>query len=222
MNAFRPSEPVSGPERVLIIDDHPVVAEGWGRIIRDRIPCEIQSAATVLEGWRAWRRDRPGMIVVDLTIGDNKTAGIKLIERFRRVDPAVAILVFTMHTSPILARRALQAGAQGIINKDSPAEEICEAFDEVARGGHYVDSRFARQIALLDVRGGASGRPRLTGRELEILGMITEGLSYRQIADRACVSYKTVSNVSLILRSKLGATSLADLVVKGIRYFEGI
>ena len=62
---------------------------------------------------------------------------------------------------------------------------------------------------------------RLTPREEEILGMISEGLSYRDIADRACISYKTVSNVSLVLKDKLGASNLADLVVRGIRYFEG-
>lgn len=77
------------------------------------------------------------------------------------------------------------------------------------------------QIALLNVSRPGAGAPRLTGREEEILGMITEGMSYRDVADRACISYKTVSNVSLVLKDKLGAANLADLVVKGIRYFEG-
>jgi len=160
-------------------------------------------------------------MVVALSIGKNKMAGIRLIERLRRVDPGLPILVFTMHRSPVLARRALMFGANGIINKDSPPAEICEAFAQVARGGNYVDSRLAMQIALLNVSRPGASAPRLTGREEEILGMITEGMSYRDIADRACISYKTVSNVSLVLKDKLGATNLADLVVKGIRYFEG-
>ncbi len=209
------------PLQILIVDDHPVVAEGWGRIIRTKVACDIASAASASEGWRAWRQSRPNLMVVDLSIGKNKSAGIRLIERLRRVDPDLPILVFTMHRSPVLARRTLMTGANGIINKDSPPEEICDAFAEVARGGNYVDTRLAMQIALLSVARPGASAPRLTGREEEILGMISEGMSYRDIADRACISYKTVSNVSLVLKDKLGASNLADLVVKGIRYFEG-
>ncbi|MBL3569766.1 DNA-binding response regulator [Rhodovulum sulfidophilum] len=206
--------------KVLIVDDHPVVAEGWGRIVRGRMPCEILCAATALEGWRLWRSERPDLVVVDLTLGEGKTAGLKLIERLRRADRRLPILVFTMHTSAVLARRALNSGAHGIINKDSPPRDICFAFEEVAAGRHHVGAHFARKIALMEVTGGGA-RVHLTGREEEILGLIAEGLSYREIASRACISYKTVSNVSLILKSKLGASSLGDLVVKAIRYFEG-
>lgn len=209
------------PLHILIVDDHPVVAEGWGRIVKTRTPCEITSAATATEGWRAWRQRRPDLMVIDLTIGKNKIAGIRMIERLRTVDPDLPILVFTMHRSPVLGRRALQTGANGIINKDSPPGEICDAFAQVARGGNYVDSRLATQIALMNVQRPGNAAIRLTAREEEILGMISEGLSYRDIADRACISYKTVSNVSLVLKDKLGASNLADLVVRGIRYFEG-
>lgn len=224
MTAAQTSRPDAGERarRIVIIDDHPVVVEGWGRIIRARLPCEIVAASTALEGWRAWRAQRPDLMVVDLTLGDNKIAGIKLIDRLRMLDPDLPILVFTMHRSPVLARRALHAGANGIINKDSPSDEIMTALTEVLAGGNYVESRLATQIALMNVPGKRSTGARLTAREEEILGMIAEGMSYREIADRACISYKTVSNVSLVLREKLGATSLSDLVVKAIRYFEGL
>ena len=138
----------TAPLQILIVDDHPVVAEGWGRIIRSRVSCDIASAASASEGWRAWRQARPNLMVIDLSMGKNKIAGIRLIERLRRVDPDLPILVFTMHRSPVLARRALTSGANGVINKDSPPSEICDAFAEVARGGNYVDARLAMQIAL--------------------------------------------------------------------------
>ncbi len=215
-----PKEPP--PRRILVIDDHPVVAEGWGRIIRGFMPCEILTAATALEGWRAWRNERPDMIVVDLTLGDNKVAGIKLTSRLRSMDSATPILVFTMHRSAVFAMRALQVGANGFIHKDSPADEICAAFQEVSRGGYYVDNRLAKQITLMSVHGAAGeAQHRLTSREEEILSMIAEGLTYQEIAERACISYKTVSNVTLTLKEKLGAKSLVELVVKAIRYFEG-
>lgn len=208
--------------RALIIDDHPVVVEGWERILRLNFPCEVSTAASVIEGWRSWRSNRPDIIVADLTFGDQKVGGIKLIGRIRRLDPGIPILVFTMHRSPILARRALESGANGIVNKDASPGEVCTAMSLVIRGENYLDPRLATQIALMNVPGARSKTgTRLTPREEEILGMITDGMSYRDIADRACISYKTVSNVSLALKEKLGATSIADLVVKGLRYFEG-
>ena len=216
------ADPAAASRRVLLIDDHPVVAEGWGRILRSSAPCEILTAATALEGWRLWRHERPHMVVVDLTLGDNKIAGIKLTARLRAVDSTTPILVFTMHRSAVFAMRALQVGANGFIHKDSPPEEICAAFAEVARGGYYVDSRLAKQITLMSVHGATGdARRRLTSREEEILSMIAEGLTYQEIAERACLSYKTVTNVTLTLKEKLGAKSLVDLVVRSIRYFEG-
>ncbi len=221
MNAhvsFAPTR--SRPCRVVIMDDHPVVAEGWNRIVHDAMPCEVIPTATPLQAFRAWRRERPDVLVIDLSVGDAKIAGVRLIERLRRAGASQPILVFTMHRSPIIARRALQAGCNGLINKDSPAQEICQAFSEVARGGNYVSADMARKIALMNQPGMFTAKPRLTPREEHILRGIAEGLSYRDIAERAQISYKTVSNVSMTLKDKLGATGFADLVGKGIRYFD--
>ena len=208
------------PLRVLIVDDHPVVAEGWERITRGRLDCEVISAATPSQAWRAWRREAPDLIVADLTMGDSKLAGIRLIQRLRAAGARLPVLVFTMHRSPIIARRALQAGCNGIIMKDSPSDEICEALREVARGGDYVPAALARKIALMERPGGGGAQARLTPREQDILRAIADGLSYREIAERAGISYKTVSNVSQTLRDKLAAQSFADLVVKAIRHFD--
>ena len=212
--------PDAAPLRVLIVDDHPVVAEGWERITRGRLDCTVIAAATPSQAWRAWRQDAPDVIVADLTMGDSKLAGIRLIQRLRAAGATLPVLVFTMHRSPIIARRALQAGCNGIIMKDSPSDEICEALREVAGGGDYVPADLARKIALMARPGGIDAGPRLTPREQDILRAIAEGLSYREIAERAGISYKTVSNVSQTLRDKLSAQSFADLVVKAIRHFE--
>lgn len=208
------------PLRVLIVDDHPVVAEGWEWITRGRLDCQVIAAATPSQGWRAWRRQAPDVIVVDLTMGEAKLAGARLIQRLRAAGATQPILVFTMHRSPLVARRALQAGCNGIIMKDSPSDEICEALRAVAGGGDYVPADLARRIALLERPGATPPRPRLTPRELDILRAIAEGLSYREIAERANISYKTVSNVSQTLKDKLSAQSFADLVVKAIRHLE--
>lgn len=215
-----PTPTPSAPLRVLIVDDHPVVAEGWEWITRGRLECDVIAAATPSQGWRAWRHQAPDVIVMDLTMGEAKLAGVRLIERLRAVGAGQPILVFTMHRSPIIARRALQAGCNGIIMKDSPSDDICEALHTVAKGGNYVPADLARKIALMERPGAMPARPRLTPRELNILHAIAEGLSYREIAERANISYKTVSNVSQTLKDKLSAQSFADLVVKAIRHLE--
>lgn len=212
----------TAPCRVVVLDDHPVVAEGWGRIIGGAMPCEVILAATPLQAFRAWRHEKPDAMVVDLTIGEQKIAGIHLIARLRRAGAKLPILVFTMHRSPIIARRALQAGCNGLINKDSPSDEIAQAFVDVVRGGSYVSTDMARKIALMNQPGMFTARPRLTPREEHILRGIAEGLSYREIAERAQISYKTVSNVSMTLKDKLGASTFADMVGKAIRYFDEI
>lgn len=206
--------------RVLIVDDHPVVAEGWDRITRGRLDCEVIAAATPSQAWRAWRDQAPDVIVADLTMGESKLAGLRLIRRLRAAGATLPVLVFTMHSSPIIARRALQAGCNGIIMKDSPSDEICQALRDVASGGDYVPAALARKIALMERPGNAEAPARLTPREHEILRAIADGLSYREIAERSGISYKTVSNVAQTLRDKLAAQGFADLVVKAIRHFD--
>ncbi|WP_374633564.1 response regulator [Paracoccus sp. (in: a-proteobacteria)] len=222
MNAAPPLSTATdnAPLRVLIVDDHPVVAEGWERITRGRLDCQVIAAATPSQAWRAWRSEAPDVIVADLTMGERKLAGIRLIQRLRAAGATLPVLVFTMHRSPIIARRALQAGCNGIIMKDSPSDEICEALRAVTQGDDYVPADVARKIALMARPGGFDAAPRLTPREQDILRAIADGLSYREIAERAGISYKTVSNVSQTLRDKLSAQSFADLVVKAIRHFD--
>ncbi|MEQ9607548.1 MAG: response regulator transcription factor [Kiloniellaceae bacterium] len=205
---------------VLIIDDHPVVAEGWGRIARSCGACHVITAGTPLEGLRAYRSERPDLLVLDLSFGDNKMAGVRLLQRLRKYDTQTPILVFSMHRSPIIARRAFEAGCNGFVNKDSAPEEIHAAFVSISKGGSYISPALATQIAFLNRPNSPQAEHRLTPRELEILGLLAEGRSYREIADRICISYKTVANVSTSLREKLQASSMADLVVKAIDYFE--
>jgi two-component system invasion response regulator UvrY len=205
--------------KILIVDDHPVVAEGWDRIARLSGACEVLAARTPLAALRLYREARPDILVVDLSFGDNRTAGLKLISRLRRHDPETPVLVFSMHRSPIIARRALEAGCNGFVNKDAPTDEIHAAFCSVSRGDFYISAPIATQIALLNRPEPGRKALQLTTRETEILGLLSEGKSYREIGDAACISYKTVTNTCYALKAKLGAHSMPDLVVKAIEYF---
>lgn len=207
--------------KILVIDDHPVVAEGWSRIARVVPDCEVIFASTPQAALRIARRTPPHMLVVDLSFGEDRLAGAKLIARLRKYEERMPILVFSMHRSPVIVRQALQAGANGYVNKDAPTEEIQEAFKTVFRGKRYLAPEIATRLAFLDMpdNGGQAG-PQLTPRETEILAQIAAGKSYREIAATSFLSYKTVLNIGHSLRGKLGANSLPDLVIKAAAHFE--
>lgn len=207
--------------KILIVDDHPVVAEGWSRITRGVPDCEVLFAASPAAALRLSRRTPPDMLVIDLSFGEDRLAGAKLIARLRKYEERLPILVFSMHRSPVIVREALKAGANGYVNKDAPTEEIQAAFHAVFRGKRYLAADIATRLAFLDVpEAGGAAAPRLTPRETEILAQIATGKSYREIAEISFLSYKTVLNIGHSLRGKLGASSLPDLVIKAAAHFE--
>lgn len=207
--------------RILVVDDHPVVAEGWNRIVRCVSGSEVVFAATPLAALRESRKAMPQMLVADISFGEDRLAGVKFISRVRRHDRRLPILVFSMHRGPVIVRQALQAGANGFVNKDAAPEEIQTAFLSVLRGGRYLAADMAQRLAFLDMPDpDAPPLPSLSRRETEILALIAAGRSYREIAEQSFLSYKTVLNAGHALRSKLGASSLPDLVVKAAQHFE--
>ena len=206
--------------RLLVVDDHPVVAEGWSRITRGLVDCEVLFAPSPAAALRICRRTPPDMLIVDLSFGEDRLAGAKLIARLRRYEARAPILVFSMHRGPVVIREALRAGANGYVNKDAALEEIQEAFYAVFRGKNYLAPEIATKLAFLDVPE-AGTATRLTPRETEILAQIAAGRSYREIAAASFLSYKTVLNIGHALRGKLGANSLPDLVIKAAAHLEG-
>lgn len=206
--------------RVLVVDDHPVVAEGWERIVRHTTGCEVISAPSPLAALRVMRGAPVDVLVVDLSFGERRLAGARFIARLRRHDKRMPVLVFSMHRGPIMVRQALKAGANGFVNKDAPPEEILAAFVAVSKGGRYLTPDMATELAFGD-HGKPEGTltPKLSAREIEVLGYIIAGKSYREIAGLSFLSYKTVLNLGYSLRSKLEAGSLPELVVKGAAYF---
>lgn len=207
--------------RIIVVDDHPVVAEGWSRVTRHLSDCEIVYTATPLRAFQVSREKPPDLLVVDLSFGDERLAGIKYISRLRLYDRRVPVLVFSMHRSAVLVREAFRAGANGFVNKDASPEDISTAFTTVLAGGRYLAPDIATRLAFLDLSTPGEPAPAaLTAREVEVLSLIATGKSYREIAQISCVSYKTVLNIGHALRTKLSANSLPDLVVKAVEFFE--
>ena len=197
--------------RALVIDDHPIVLQGCRSILLEAGFAEVLEAATPLAGYQLYRRRRPNLLVVDLAIRGEGLAGLSFIRRLRRHDESTPVLVLSMHGDPIIARRALNVGATGFVAKDAGPRTFLEAVEKVRRNQPYIGHEMAVQVALLGSRS-RKDETDLTARELQTLALLGEGKAYAQIADDLGVSYKTVANTCSILKDKLKATTLQDLV----------
>ena len=134
---------------VLIIDDHPIVLQAWRRMLQDAGVTDICDARDVASGYRLFRRRQPGFVIVDLSMQGRGLGGLPLIKRIRAYDPRTRILVFSMHSDPVIVSRALKAGAAGYILKDTASKDLLEAFQKVRAGGHYLGAELAMQVALV-------------------------------------------------------------------------
>jgi DNA-binding NarL/FixJ family response regulator len=142
----------------------------------------------------------------------NGLAGLPLIQRIKAHDPRTRILVFSMHSDPIIIARALRAGASGYLLKDTSPRELVEAFEKVRAGAHYLSGKLAMQVALVGTGARRDPLSDLTPRELQMLALLAEGKSYGRICDELAVSYKTVVNTCSQLKRKLNAENLPDLI----------
>ena len=198
--------------RVLVIDDHPIVLQGCRRMLEDAGVATVLEARDVASGYRLYRRHHPDVVIVDLAINGSGLAGLLLIRHINAHDPRTRILVFSMHSDPIIVARALEAGATGYVLKDTSSEDLMEAFDTVRAGTPYLSNELAMRVALVRTPARQNPLAELTPRELQTLSLLAEGKPYGRIAEELNVSYKTVVNVSSQLKQKLDARNLPELI----------
>ena len=197
---------------VLIVDDHPIVLQGCRRMLQSVGVDRIIEARDTTSGYQLFDNHSPDVVIVDLGLQDNGLGGLELIRRIRADDFNVRILVFSMHSDPVIVARALQAGATGYVVKDTSPEAIMEAFQKVRAGKRYLSDDLAMQVAFANTSGQQSPLSELTPRELQTLSLLAEGKPYTRIAEELNVSYKTVVNLSSQLKQKLDAESLPELI----------
>jgi two-component system invasion response regulator UvrY len=202
--------------KILIVDDHPIVRSGLRRLLAAEPGIAIREAASGKEALSVFKEARPDLVVLDL--GLPGIGGLEVIGRLRLEEPAVRILVLSMHHEAIYVTRALQAGAAGYVSKNAPPEQVLEAIRSIAAGDNYIEHEIAQELALMNLRTPALPLTELSRRDIEILRLLGEGSSLLQIADTMGVSYKTVANNCTQIKAKLGATRTADLVRIAIRH----
>jgi DNA-binding NarL/FixJ family response regulator len=206
---------------ILLVDDHPIVLQGCRRLLEDAGLDEVLDARDLVSGYRLYRRKCPELVIVDLAMQGHGLAGLILIRRIRAQDARTRILVFSMHSDPVIVKRALEAGASGYLLKDTGPDELIKAVETVRAGMPYLSDGLAMQVALLGTGTHRDPLADLTPRELQTLTLLAEGKPYGRIAGELNVSYKTVVNACSELKHKLGVSSLPELIRAAVHLVAG-
>jgi two-component system, NarL family, invasion response regulator UvrY len=196
--------------KILIVDDHPIVRAGLRRLLGGDARHELREAGDGKMALGIAKDYRPELVILDLNLPG--TGGLELIKRLRIEDPDIRILVLSMHDDAIFALRALQAGALGYVSKNASPREILDGVHRVGGGQSYIGQELAQELAVLNVRSPSHPLTDLSRRDLEILRLLGDGRSLRQIADALGLSYKTVANNSAQIKAKLGVQRTAELI----------
>ena len=210
-------------QRILIVDDHPIVREGLTTIINeqtDLVVCgEAEDAQTALE---AVGTLRPDLMIVDISLkGIN---GIELVKLIQRRYEKIPILVLSMHDESLYVERVLRAGARGYIMKQEGTEKVVTAIHKILGGDIYVSEAMRKKL----LRTFQKSQPetsgpsveRLSDRELEVFRLIGQGYGTRQIADTLHVSVKTVNTYRQHIKEKLKFETGSELLRHAIQWVQ--
>jgi two-component system invasion response regulator UvrY len=197
--------------RILLIDDHAVVREGYRRLIEKHAGIEVVAEADcAASGYQAFKMSKPDVVVTDISMPGR--GGIDLVRQIRQLDSTAQILIFSMHASATYAQQAFRAGARGYVTKSSPPEILVSAIRDIYAGRLALCAEINQAIATSSLRDAVSAVDQLSPREFEILRMILDARSTQQIASAFNLSPKTVANYHSEIKSKLGVRSDIELV----------
>ena len=196
--------------RVLIVDDHPIVASGCRALLAGEGEIMLSEASDAESGERVFASEHPDICVIDINLPT--VSGFELARRILARDANARIIMFSMNDDPIFAARAIEVGAKGYVSKSGDPRDLVEAIRQVGQGGTYLPTAIAQSIAFAGPAFAQSPLSKLTAREMEILRLLGAGKSLSEIAWLVHSSYKTVANTSSIMRQKLGVRTSTELV----------
>lgn len=207
--------------RILIVDDHAVVRRGVRALLEMQKGWEVVGEAqTGREGVDLARRLRPDIVVLDVSLPELN--GLDAARQIRRESPQSEILVLTMHHSEELARDVLQAGARGYVLKSDADENLIAAVESLRRHKPFLTSNVTEfvlddYLRRADVSAAEMPHSALTPREREIIQLLAEGKTNKEVAAALGVSVKTIESHRANIMRKLHFQSLSDLVRYAIR-----
>lgn len=202
---------------VLLVDDHPVVCDGYRRLLETEADIRVVAEAGDGEtGCSQYKKHAPDVVVLDLSMPG--IGGLETIRRIKAHDPDARILVFSMHTGEAMVSHALQAGATGYLTKQGGMGQMVKAVREVARGERFVGDEYAHGAEKRNAAAAPDDPLRvLSTREFQLFKLLAEGNSISEIAAILCISPKTVGVHHTNILKKLGLHNTSQIVRLAIR-----
>lgn len=197
--------------KILIADDHAVVRGGLRQFFASTSDIEVSAeAATGAETLALAHADNCDIVLLDIALPDLN--GLEVLRRIKHTQPNLPVLIFSMFGEDEFALPALNAGASGYLNKDSPPGQILAAIRTVASGARYVSPALAEQLLAGTVSSGKRlPHECLSKREMTVLLLLSQGVSLTEIGERLHLSVKTISTYRARILTKLGVSSNAEI-----------
>lgn len=190
---------------VIIADDHRLVAEGIEKLIDGSNTAKVVAIAdNISDAALLVAEKQPDILLLDVAMPDGD--GIDAIAKLKNTGCGLRVIVLTVYAEPSVIRRAIEGGADGYILKNTGSKELIEGIMTVAGGEQFV-CREARWLLM-----GSEAAPSLTAREREVLRLIVEGNTMKQIAHRLNLGFETVHSYTKTMRQKLGCPNMSSLV----------
>ncbi|HOX56853.1 MAG TPA: response regulator transcription factor [Candidatus Paceibacterota bacterium] len=198
--------------KVLVTDDHPVVRKGLQSFLSKQ--GHIRVVGEAADGDEALRKSRelkPDVVLMDISMPGMD--GLTVTQVLRKEAPRIKVLVLSVHRNKEAIFRVIQAGAHGYVSKEAPPEHVVKAIDSVHGGEPYFPEETARAVLNEFVAGGGKKEPfsQLTDREREVLVLIAEGKSNKEIADKLGIGVRTIETHRERIMRRLNIHSVAGL-----------
>jgi two-component system invasion response regulator UvrY len=200
---------------IMIVDDHTLIRETWSYLLGRNEDLEV--IAELGDGQRAIeiaRDKRPNIVLLDINM--SPLNGFDILKMIRKLSPGSKVIAVSMHSQPAYAKKMLRLGARGYVTKNSPRKEMLDAIHQVCAGNVYicqeVKNILSEQMMNEEEGGGGDGLNQLSEREIEVINLIRNGMSSKEIADKLAISIKTVEVHRHNILKKLKVKNTASLI----------
>ncbi len=201
---------------IMLVDDHAIVREGYHSLLQKQDNMDvIAEASDGAQAYLQYKKYKPDIVIIDISMPNQ--GGLEAISRIVQFEPSAKILVFSMHQNPTFAIQATRAGALGYVTKSSDPEVLIRAVYQVHQNQHALSADIAQALAIEKKGRNNAALEKLTVREFEILRMLIDTKSTRDIAETLNISPKTVSNAHYIIKRKLNVNSDIELIYLAIK-----
>jgi DNA-binding NarL/FixJ family response regulator len=204
--------------KILIVDDHPVVREGIGAMLKREADFKIVGEATNgVEAVEKVRELGPDVVLMDLRMPEMD--GVEAITKIRAENPDVKFIILTTYSDDEYIFKGIAAGARAYLLKDAPRDELFKAIRAVSRGESLIQPVVASRVLdkLAELSRKSPAAETLSDREVEVLGLMAKGTSNRDIADQLSITQSTVKTHITSIFQKLSATTRTEAVTTALK-----